>query len=291
MFDKLIKFLKANSKVVISCCCGAVVVLSVVLTITLTSQPQTPVAEEPSAEPTSVVAIVQTPAPTQTAQPTPSPTPTSTPDRVIDFAGLQEQNEEIYAWINIPGTNVDYPVVHTNDNSFYLTHDAMLNSTHDGALFIDAVNSTDFSDTNTTIYGHRMNSGNMFGELYYYIEKEYFDSHKILKIYTPDNGMSEYEIFAAYETDDSYIPSRFDFYSEAGMQEFLASMGSTDDEANITPLMLTTEDKILTLSTCVKDQDTRRYLIHAVLRPDGVQTDIPQATQYPLISTEPLTQG
>ena len=74
----------------------------------------------------------------------------------INWNDLKKKNEEIVAWIQIPGTKINYPVVHGSDNSFYLTHGADKQPYSSGAIFIDANAQKDFKDENTIIYGHNM---------------------------------------------------------------------------------------------------------------------------------------
>jgi len=84
----------------------------------------------------------------------------------IDFASLQERCPDIYAWLEIPDTDISYPVAQNADDTWYLTRDIDGNYSSDGTLFTEsAYNGADLTDPATVIYGHRMNSGAMFGTL------------------------------------------------------------------------------------------------------------------------------
>jgi sortase B len=208
--------------------------------------------------------------PTETLAPqeTPIPTVSQEPIRKIEFETLLEQNPEISAWIEIPGTKIDYPVVQGEDNVFYLDHDALLEENVEGAIFVDAENTPGFSDRNTILYGHRMNNGNMFAGLHAFSDPAFFEENRVIYLYFPDGTRTEYEIFAAYETGDEYILGEWDFASDSDFSAYLEQIGADDENANVREIEVGMEDKILTLSTCVRGEDEKRYLVQAVLRPD-----------------------
>lgn len=185
----------------------------------------------------------------------------------IDFGTLTAQNPEIYAWITVAGTVIDYPVVQSaEDNSYYLTHSAYKEEAVEGAIFTENYNSTDFQDPNTVIYGHDMKNGSMFQNLLSYEDKTFFDSNRDIVIYTPD-AIRHYKIFAAYPYDDRNILLSFDFNVESVYQAYLDSIYATRNmHAQIdTATVVTTDDKIITLSTCYGSQPDKRFLVQAVL--------------------------
>lgn len=100
-------------------------------------------------------------------------------DIPIDFAALKEKNPDVYAWISIPGTAIDYPVLQReNDNTYYLDHTIDHEEKTEGAIFTENYNNTDFEDPNTVIYGHDMRNGSMFKGLLDYRDKTFFDQNK-----------------------------------------------------------------------------------------------------------------
>ncbi len=179
-------------------------------------------------------------------------------DIPIDFESLWDINPEIYAWIEIPDTNVAYPVLQSpTDDIYYLDHTVEGYSGYPGSIYTERQNSKKFTDFNTVIYGHDMDDGSMFGSLSNYRDSEYMDSHSELIIYTPDHKFT-YRIFHAVEYDDRHILNTFDFSSKDARQEFLESTGVTDSD-------ISTDSRIVTLSTCVASASDHRFLVEAVL--------------------------
>lgn len=186
----------------------------------------------------------------------------------IDFEGLQEINPEIYAWIRIPDTNIDYPILQhaEEDQSYYLTRDIYGANQQAGSIYTEYYNSKDFKDPNTIIYGHNMKNGSMFHNIRYFAEKEYFDEHNELYIYMPEKIL-KYEIIACYEYDDRHLLGSFDFTDEEVFSGYLEEiMNPRSIYAMVRDgVELTTEDKIVTLSTCVANKPNNRRLLQAVL--------------------------
>lgn len=183
----------------------------------------------------------------------------------IDFASLQEINPDVYAWITIPGTSVDYPVLQSpDDNSRYLTHTIDGKESAEGALYTELYNSRDFQDPNTVIYGHDMRDGSMFGSLLKYMDRDFFDRNRDVTIYTPD-AIRHYRIYAAYVYDNRHLMQSFDFTDRLVYTKYLERIRSIRDmNANIdTDIPVDADDKIITLSTCYNHTD--RYLVQAVL--------------------------
>ena len=157
----------------------------------------------------------------------------------IDFSSLKEKNSEVYAWIRIPDTQVDYPILQrASDDLYYLDH---------------------------TIYGHNMRDETMFGGLKSYMDESYMKAHSQILIYTPEHILT-YQVFAAVTYDNRHILNSFDFESEEGFQEYLDSLKEVRNMSSYidSDVEVTTEDKIITLSTCNGNSD-QRFLVEAVL--------------------------
>ena len=184
----------------------------------------------------------------------------------INFKELTAKYPDAYAWIRIPGTNVDYPIVqHESDNEYYLKHTIDGRKRIEGSIFTENYNSKDFEDPNTLIYGHNMLNGSMFRTLHKYKDRKFFEENRDVYIYQ-DGKILKYRIFAAYTYDDRHIMMSFDFEDEKNFEIYLNSIltnhGMSD---NIdTGISITTKDKIITLSTCTNNQ-SQRYLVQAVL--------------------------
>ncbi len=184
----------------------------------------------------------------------------------IDFASLRLENPDIYAWIYIPDTNVNYPVLQSpTDDSYYLNHDKDGNYSEAGSIYSQMANSTDFSDPVTVLYGHNMNSGGMFATLHYFENKEFFDSHQDMYIYT-DGHIYTYKVIAAYQYDNRHILNSFNFADTAVTQQYFDSVLNPNSLVmNVREgVQLTAgSDKIVQLSTCTGDANRliRRYLV------------------------------
>ena len=185
----------------------------------------------------------------------------------IDFEALWEINPEAYAWITIPGTEIDYPILQSEtDNTYYLTHNIEGEESPEGAIFTEDYNSKDFEDPNTVIYGHNMRNGSMFQGLHEYMDRAFFDENREVLIYLPDKIL-HYEIFAAYLYDDRHLLESFDFEDEDVFGAYLNRIFSIRDMNSFidTDMEVTAEDKIITLSTCYSNESNQRYLVQAVL--------------------------
>lgn len=191
----------------------------------------------------------------------------------IDFASLRLENPDIYAWIYIPDTNVNYPVLQSpTDDSYYLNHDKDGNYSDAGAIYSQLANKTDFSDPVTVLYGHNMNSGGMFATLHYFENKEFFDSHQDMYIYT-DGHIYTYKVIAAYQYDNRHILNSFNFADTAVTQQYFDSVLNPNSLVmNVREgVQLSAEsDKIVQLSTCTGDANrlVRRYLVTGELVSD-----------------------
>lgn len=186
----------------------------------------------------------------------------------IDFEALQEINQEIYAWLRIPDTNVDYPILQREDEdqSYYLTHDMYGEAQKAGSIYTESYNSKDFHDPNTIIYGHNMKDGSMFHNLRYFAEQEFFDEHEEMYIYMPGKVL-RYQIFASYEFDDRHLLGSYNFEDEEVFADYIEEI--TNPRSMYMMLRedceLTVDDRIVTLSTCVANKPNNRRLVQAVL--------------------------
>ena len=109
----------------------------------------------------------------------------------IDFDKLKETNQDIYAWIEIPDTQINYPVVQGgDDDAYYLNHTIDGTEGYPGSIYTERINAKDFSDFNTVIYGHNMKDGSMFMGLHNFEDPQYMKEHPNVKIYTPEKELT-----------------------------------------------------------------------------------------------------
>lgn len=188
--------------------------------------------------------------------------------RIIDFKGLQQDtNSDIYAWIYIPDTNVDYPVLqHPTDDYYYLDYNIDGTKGYPGCIYTERENSKDFSDFNTILYGHNMKNGTMFHDLHNYKDELYMKEHPYLYIYLPDKTL-KYEIFSAYQYDDRHILYSFDFSSEQVRKGYLEDIFKIKNMSAVfnNDAEVESDSQIITMSTCVGGQSLKRFLVQAVL--------------------------
>ena len=202
-----------------------------------------------------------------TEEPVPETEP-PLPDNPIDFEALKKENTEIYAWIKVPGTKVDYPIEQSMiDDSFYLRRDYLGRPSVSGCIFTQSMNKLDFSDPNTLVYGHYMYDGTFFGSLHNFRDPDFFSQNHEIFIYTEGHILT-YEIFAAYEYDDRHILLSFDFSDREVFENYLKDcLNPQSMSRNVREgVTLNGDSKIITLSTCVQSgEDGKRYLVQGVL--------------------------
>ncbi|MCR5355042.1 MAG: class B sortase [Lachnospiraceae bacterium] len=212
------------------------------------------------------------------------PVTEETIDVSIDWDKLHEVNKDIYAWILIPGTKVNYPIVQSDeytDTDYYLDHNLDDSKGLPGCIYTQQVNSKDFTDPCTVIYGHNMRDDSMFGSLHDYEDREFFDKNQYIYIYTED-GVMVYRIYAAVQEDDSLILQSHGLFQDKNVfADYISSiLGETENDStkHINKDVMVDADKtIIVLSTCTSN-DNYRYLIQAVrLTDDEIKTMDPQS--------------
>lgn len=194
------------------------------------------------------------------------------PANPIDFDAIKEKNEDVFAWIQIPGIEViDYPILQSDadtDDNYYLNHNIDRKSDPYGEIYIQKLNSVTFTDPATLIYGHNMLNGTMFAQLAKYRDKEFFNENRQVFIYTPGHIL-EYEIVSAFVYDDRHILNSFNFSLLDERQKFFDECVNptsyTKQVAEDAKLDL--NDNIIVLSTCTAN-DSERYLVVAKLLSD-----------------------
>ena len=229
-----------------------------------------PVTEPAETEP-SVTDPTET-APRETDPPETVPPETEPPEPYLCPAELKEANginPDVYAWISVPGTNIDFPVIQSpTDDSRYLRRDINGNYLISGMIMTEhTYNSTTFEDPVTVIYGHCMASGAMFGNLQsYYSTPADLEKYKTVEIWLKDKKL-EYEVFAAVPYDRRHILYNYDFSNPRIFSSFFRSIYAI---RSFNATLAAGEkpqsgDKVLILSTCLKGDNTKRFLVMAKL--------------------------
>lgn len=183
-----------------------------------------------------------------------------------DLTLLREENEDVVGWITIPDTKISYPLLQWTDNQFYLKHTWKQTPNANGSIFIEHQNSPDFTDFNTIIYGHNMQSGAMFGSLRKYKSEAYWKEHPSFYI-ACDQGVLRYDIFAVHRAGVDTIIYGLNLDTEPKRTEFIRF--ATDYSSVDTGIQPTIDDRIVTLSTCTGQGYSSRWVVQGVLNEAG----------------------
>ena len=179
----------------------------------------------------------------------------------VDFASLKSLNEDIVGWLYFENEDISYPILQGADDSEYIRTTYTGENSRVGSIFLESLNSPDFTDRHTIIYGHNMRNLSMFGKLrYYYRDTKYYTGHEYFQIITPDTAYryqiisykrvaGDSPIYAVYESDT------------IGYNDFIDDVVLKDSmiETGIRPGY---RDDIVTLSTCSAGND--RFVVSAV---------------------------
>lgn len=181
----------------------------------------------------------------------------------VDFNDLLQKNSDTVGWIQVKGTNINYPIVQTTNNDYYLHHAFDKTENDAGWVFMDYRNNPVTFNQNTIIYAHSRYNGTMFGSLKNILNSSWYNdkNNYIIRLSTPtENTM--WQVFSVYtiEKESYYITTSFSY--DTSYNEFLNTMKNRS-EVNFSATV-NTNDKILTLSTC-KDNFGSRVVMHAKL--------------------------
>ncbi len=200
-----------------------------------------------------------TPVPTETPKPTPAPVPNPYRDAFL-------ANSDMAAWIQIPGTVIDYPVMWTpRDEEYYLYRGFDGAKNQNGCLILDTDSSLDPQTTNLIIHGHNMKSGAMFGHLLDYEDAKYYEDHKLITLYT-ETVQRNYEIIAVFRSQIYKKSDKvFKFYNffQADTQEEFDDFYQNIKALSLYDTGVTAEfgDTFITLTTCCYHVENGRFVV------------------------------
>ena len=194
-------------------------------------------------------------------------TSTQLPDVLDDYKTLYEKNKKLIGWLKIDDTIIDYPVMQTTDNKYYLEHNFNQEYDKNGSLFLDCSCSVYPRSTNLIIYGHHMKSGQMFGQLQKYAKESYYEKHTTIQFDTIyEKGT--YEIMYVFRSqvynEDDLVFKYYQFINANSETEFdsymeeMAALSLYD-----TGVTASYGDSLLTLSTCDNSQKDGRFVVVA----------------------------
>lgn len=177
-----------------------------------------------------------------------------------DFKELTKINPDIVAWIWIPGTNIDYPVVQSHDNEIYLYKDFEGNSSPTGSIFLDFESQSDLRGQNNILYGHHMKNGSMFKDIVKFKEESYFKEHQYFEIDTPQEAIYLKAIACYYiQNDPSLRQTRF--HDDESFQQFVQEIIKPCEYAK---LPASPVKRLYTLVTCSYEVEDGRTVLFAV---------------------------
>ena len=188
----------------------------------------------------------------------------------VDHAALLSENPDYIGWLDIPGTEISYPVYFSGDNEKYLRHAPDLSYQYGGSLFADM--DSDENARNIIIYGHNMRSGTMFGKLKEYTDAEFYHEHPYIVLYPADcNGYELYRISAVYTCDGNSVinmTGQIHFADGKAVASYAKKTASyslyKDFDAE------ESYERMLTLSTCYgQSYNNARLIVNAVLTEKG----------------------
>lgn len=177
-------------------------------------------------------------------------------ERIEKVKELQKENQDIIGWLEINNSNISYPVMQGQDNDYYMTHNYKKEYSKDGSLFLDKDYDWNLPSTNLLIYGHNnIGSTEMFAELIKYKEKEYYNTHKIIR-FTTNKEDAEYEIISVFLSRIYYKSEqnvfRYYYFINANTEEEFNNYIKNCKKASLYDTGFTAKygDALLTLSTC-----------------------------------------
>ncbi len=189
-------------------------------------------------------------------------------ERMLKLEKLQLENSDIIGWIEIENTNINYPVLQGEDNSYYMNHNYKKQKSANGSIFLDKDYNFDLPSSNLLLYGHNMKNGTMFQHLLKYRDKTFYISHPVIR-FTTNNEDVNYEIISVFESRVYYKSEKnvFRYYyfinaeNEGQYNEYVtnaknASLYDTGKSAKY-------GEQLLTLSTCSYHTKNGRFVLVA----------------------------
>ena len=205
-------------------------------------------------------------------------------DSHVDFDKLKKENEDIFAWLYIPDTAIDYPICQSmdGDDSFYRTHNAMKQEDPKGAIYTECANLKNMCDFNEVLHGTSPEDGTMFADLQKFLDRKYFEDHEYIHVYTEGKALL-YMIFASYVREDIRLLAEYDFTYASGCQAFLDEIyNSRSMNKNIRSgweKAVEPENFIITLTTPFADDPSRQVVVIGCLVGD-VRGEIDRVMDY-----------
>ncbi len=187
---------------------------------------------------------------------------------LVDWDALSDINPDIVAWIYVPNSNINYPVVRGADDSYYLTHDfegTQGGLTNNGCIFLHSTNATDFSDQGTFIFGHHLNDGTMFSAI---ADEGAFQDQRTVYLLTPKVNM-KLRSFSLVHCGANDPLLQVDFSTADELRDYLQdiedrSVVDVSDAPDVSSI-----DQFIALSTCDNLASNGRYVLYCSVEQVG----------------------
>ncbi len=189
-------------------------------------------------------------------------------ERMLQIEELKKENEEVIGWLEIAGTNINYPVCQAKDNDYYLNHNYKKEESETGCLFLDKDFDLINGSSNYLIYGHRNKQGLMFEDLIKYSKEDFYKEHKQIK-FTTEKEDATYEIISVFKSRVFYKNEqnvfRYYYFVNADTEEEYNNFVNESKKISIydTGTTATFGEQLLTLSTCEYSQENGRFVVIA----------------------------
>lgn len=187
-----------------------------------------------------------------------------------NFSEIEKMNANIVAWLYIPDTTINYPIVQGSDNSYYLTHTYLQSYNYAGAIFMDY--RQDLSMPNVFVYGHNVYQGTMFADIEKFKDERFFKEHTSFYLWYQDKEY-ELQVMSFYQTtsDDESVFKMYDSMNTNFLNYANECKSKSMYEVNVD---VTENDKMITFVTCSyesgKGVDTNlRYVLHTKMKERG----------------------
>lgn len=189
-------------------------------------------------------------------------------EKMLKLEELQKENNEIIGWLEIEGTNINYPVLQGTDNEFYMKNNYKKEKSKNGSIFLDKSYNWDIPSSNLLLYGHNNKNGTMFQDLLKYKSENFYNEHTKIK-FTTNKEDSTYEIMSVfysrvyYKSDKNVF--RYYYFVNANNEQEYNDFVNNAKKLSIydTGVNANYGDQLLTLSTCEYSQEDGRFVVVA----------------------------
>lgn len=189
-------------------------------------------------------------------------------ERMLQVEELKKENQDIVGWIEIEGTNINYPVLQGTDNQYYMKHTYKKEYSKGGSIFLDKSYDWNIPSSNLLLYGHNNKNGTMFQNLLKYKEESYYKEHTTIRFTTIDEDC-QYEIISAFLSkvyyEDEQNVFRYYYFVNASNEAEYNNYVEESKKASLYDTGITAEygEQLLTLSTCSYHTEDGRFVVVA----------------------------